>query len=46
MSKGRIAIVIIGALIGLFAIGLIIGGGGVSPVQDDVGLSAHIVGNR
>lgn len=29
MSKGRIAIVIIGALIGLFAIGLIIGGGGL-----------------
>lgn len=29
MSKGRIAVVIVGALIGLFAIGLIIGGGGL-----------------
>lgn len=29
MSKGRTAIVIIGALIGLFAIGLLIGGGGL-----------------
>ncbi|HEX6219679.1 MAG TPA: DUF4389 domain-containing protein [Acidimicrobiia bacterium] len=29
MSKGRIAVVIVGTLIGLFAIGLIIGGGGL-----------------
>lgn len=29
MSKGRIAIVIVGAVIGLFAIGLIVGGGGL-----------------
>ncbi len=29
MSKGRIAVVIIGALIGLFAVGLIIGGAGL-----------------
>jgi hypothetical protein len=29
MSKGRIAVVIIGVLVGLFAIGLIIGGGGL-----------------
>ena len=34
MSKARIAVVIVGALIGLFAIGLIIGGGGLLWVNE------------